>query len=105
MTSFGGSSKANILPSSKIATPISGPITRIDLDVAFGEIAGPESRFAATPAANREFHRALRLIQLHFQLVFRKTRRQACAAYRDTLKIDVDATRIERDSGIPSRRK
>src|SRR5258707_11818506 len=103
MTSFGGSSKANMLPSSKIATPISGPITRIDLDVAFGEIAGPESRFAASPAANGEFHRTLRLIQLRFQLVFRKIRRQARAAYRDTLKIDIDAARIERDAGVSSR--
>src|SRR5580692_866342 len=59
---------------------ISCPIAAVDADVAFGEVARPESRRSFALAADGDYDVALRGVQLLLELGFRKFRRQSAAA-------------------------
>ena len=71
----------------------------------FREIAGPEAGAPAAPALDSELDQAFRPVQFFLELVFRKVRRQAAAAHRDALQIDIGLARIEGHASVAGRRK
>src|ERR1039457_6878568 len=75
-------------------------ITRIDFDVLFREVAGPETGFAFTAALNGEAYEAFPLVQLLLQLRFQEIGRETAAADRDPLQVDIDIARFELRPGI-----
>src|SRR5271168_4612738 len=97
--------RAHHIASRKVRRHISGPVTGVDADVAFREIAGPEARRAPALAAHGHADLALRGVQLALQLVFVKARGEPTPAYRHTLQVDIDAARVEGYTGIARRGK
>src|SRR5512141_357177 len=73
--------------SARKASSISGPVTGVDADVAFREIAGPETRLALAPAADGEPDVALRRIQFALQRGFGELGGQPAPADRDPLHV------------------
>jgi hypothetical protein len=72
----------------------------IDPNVAFGEVAGPETRPALAFTAYRELNRALGHTELCLQFALGESRRQARAADGNALHIDIHFTGIERNARI-----
>src|SRR5580704_15868668 len=55
------------IASMKVRRLISGPVTRVDANVAFGEVAGPEARLPLSLAPQRQADLALGRIQFDLQ--------------------------------------
>src|SRR5258705_5982306 len=70
-------------------------ITRIDADVALGEIASPKAGRPFAFASNHEMDVALRRIQLLFQHVLGEPHRETATAYSDPLHRDIHFVRFE----------
>src|SRR5579863_287126 len=70
---------------------ISSPVARVDANVVFREIAGPEPSAPFASAADRKVDRALLLVQLSLQFVFTEIGGKPCPANRRALQVDVDA--------------
>src|SRR6476646_1115071 len=77
-----------------------GPVTGVDADVAFGEIAGPETGFTLSVALHLETDQALFLIQFLFQCGCGELRRKPAYANRHALQRYVHLRRIELDAGV-----
>src|SRR5271166_1697214 len=80
-------------------------IAAVDLNVFFRQVAGPETRASRTSAVQDEANQAFGFIQFFLELGFRKIRRQASAAHRNTLQIDIHFSRVERDARVSGRRQ
>ena len=78
----------------------SGAIAGVDVDVAFGQVAGPEAGGAFAFASNREADLALLGIEFLLQRGLGERRGQASAADGRFLQVDIDLGRIERDAGV-----
>src|ERR1700691_1255043 len=91
--------------SMKVRRLISSPVTRVDADVAFGEVAGPEVRLPFALAAQGQANLALGRVQLPLQFGFGKARRQSSAADGHALHVDIDLARIESHARIARRGK
>src|SRR5258705_6929779 len=79
----------------------SGPVTGVDLDVALGEVAGPEAGGAFTLSTNRETDLTLLGFELLLEGGLGERGGQSCAADGGILQIDIDFGGVERVTGIP----
>src|SRR5215472_7312874 len=79
---------------------ISGPVAGVDLDIAFGEIAGPEASGALSLAAHGDADFAIGRIQFLFELRFAERRGEAGAAYGHALHDDVGLSGVEGDARV-----
>src|SRR5678816_4251902 len=68
---------------------ILSPIAGVDADVSFGEVAGPEPRFAFAIAANAEADLALLVVELLFQFLLRERRGQPSLADGHSLHVNI----------------
>src|SRR5436190_819510 len=80
-------------------------IARIDSDVLFGEIAGPEPGFAARPALDYKTNRNFVFVHLALQPRLGELGGAPRLAHERALKVDVDAVRVELDTGIAGGRQ
>src|SRR4051794_31910444 len=71
----------------------SGAIARIDLDIALGEIAGPETCLARARAFDEEAYVHLPGVQFLLQLALDEIRGQAGLADQHVLHADIDLAR------------
>ena len=71
------------------------PITGVDADVAFGEVAGPKAGFGLTRAADFEFDVDVRFFELGFENGFVEINGEAGLADRHPLKQNVHFAWIE----------
>src|ERR1035438_7207733 len=84
---------------------MSGPVAGVDPYVAFGQVAGPESRFAFSLASNRQPDFTIRGIELGLQFLLGEWRREAAPAHGHSLHVDIGFRRIEDDARIAGGRK
>src|ERR1019366_7882550 len=70
---------------SSSAVRMSGPVTGVDVDVLFGEVASPETRAAAAGSANGEADGTIGQVELGLQFVLGEFGGEAAAAHRNTL--------------------
>src|SRR5258708_23063961 len=75
-----------------------GAVAGVDLDVAFGQVAGPEAGGAFALAANNQADLALRRFELPLQLGLGEWGGEAGAADRRRLQVDINFAGIERDT-------
>src|SRR5579872_1345400 len=80
-------------------------VAGIDLNVFFREVAGPKSRAARASAMQDDADAAFGFIQFFLEVRFGEIGRQARAANRHVLQVDVHFGGIERDASIAGRRK
>src|SRR5207237_1302395 len=79
---------------------VSRAVARVDVDVAFGQVAGPEAGGAFAFAADGEANFALGRIELFLQRGLGERRGQAGAADGRALQVDIDLRGIERHAGV-----
>src|SRR5712692_1825855 len=78
-------------------------IARINFNVLFREVAGPETRAALAAALERYADQALRGVQLFLQIRFREIGGQSATANRDLLELNVYLRWIDRHAGVSRR--
>src|SRR5579871_1839463 len=100
ITSSCGSAKAAAAAANRTALRT---IARINLNVLFGQVAGPEARTAGAPRMQDDLDQALGFIELAFQLGFREIGGETGAAHGRPLQINIDFRRIERYAGVARR--
>src|ERR1019366_146209 len=89
--------------SSTMRRVMSGPVTRVDPNVPFRKVAGPEARFAFSLPSYDQPDFAIRGVPFRLQFRFGERRAQAPLAHRHTLHVDVGFRRIEGHPRIPGR--
>ena len=76
----------------------SSPVASVDANVAFGQVAGPETRLPLIASANHEFDCAFRLIQMFLEFGFIEIDGESSRTNNSSLQGDVDAARVELDA-------
>ena len=77
-----------------------GSVVGVDMDVVFGQIAGPESRASLPFSGDAEDNRNICIVKAHFHVAFVEGAGQTGAADFDVLEGDVDGSRVEVHSGV-----
>src|SRR5579871_81234 len=95
--------EAAAIPNSSMRLVSSGPVARIDSNIALGQVAGPEARTALSGPTDVDADLALFPSQLLLKFLFGEGRGQATPADRHILHIDVGFCRVERHTRIPCR--